>query len=224
MVWNASAYRVLNAPLDEHPDASLRLAELESQHGLRLPAAVREWFAIGADELLAQRSDNLVSRAVTLSCSECVNYLRSGHLLLEIDSQDCCRWVTPVQGAGADPPVYLVGPNDLTCESPTLYAERFSSYVHASTWDASVWHAEQVSADFDHSLNDGALVWLRTRLSELPTTFAWAHNQECEAVYRFDGAAQVAVAVRGEIAAWSVVVTQSPVLRSSIAKAVGAAL
>ncbi|WP_432842083.1 hypothetical protein [Dactylosporangium sp. CA-092794] len=54
-----------------------------------------------------------------------------------------------------------------------------------------------------------ALDTLRQRYVELPTTFAWAGNQPCDAVYRFTGSASIMIAVRDETALYTFVTTDN---------------
>jgi len=58
-------------------------------------------------------------------------------------------------------------------------------------------------------------------LGPRPTTFGWAHNQGCDAVYRFDGPARVATAVTGTTAAWTAIATPDLALRARIADILG---
>lgn len=225
MAWNTAAYRLIGEPGPQLPEALRRLAELELWLGSRLPAAVREWFDAGSDERLAERVDNLLVRVAELGKpADGLDFASAGFLLLATDSQYCCRWVVPVGGVSEDPPVYLIDPADQACGSRTRYADRFTSFVHTVAWDASLWSDAATSMDFDHVLDAGALARLRVELTQLPTTYGWAANQGCDAVYRFDGAARVALAVSGEMAVWSAVATPSPPLRSSLVELIGASL
>jgi hypothetical protein len=117
--------------------------------------------------------------------------------------------------------VYLTDSDDDTCASRSRYAGTFSDYAFTAAWDAALWTAE-VSADFNHPLPAGALDALKTRLTALPTTYGWAMNQSCDAVYRFEGSAKVAVAVTGGTALWSAIAVPSSATRSVYATLVGA--
>lgn len=225
MAWNAAAYALLGEPEGERADALIWLTDLEQRLRFRLPGAVREWFSTGSDERLAQRVDNLMVCAADLGRPDGgKDFAGSGYLLLATDSQYCCRWVVPVGGFSDDPPVYLIHPDDETCGGRIRYVDRFSAFVFTAAWDASLWSDTAVSMDFDHALDAGVLARLRNDLSQLPTTYGWAANQGCDAVYRFDGAARVALAVSGETAVWSAVATPSPPLRTSIVELIGASL
>jgi hypothetical protein len=150
-----------------------------------------------------------------------IRFLASGYLLLETDSQHCCRWVVGVSAVYGDPPVYLINPDDDTCASRSRYAGTFSDYAFTAAWDAAFWKGE-VSADFDHPLPAGALETLKTRLTSLPTTHGWAMNQSCDAVHRFEGPAKVAVAVTGDTARWSAIAAPSIATRGALAMLLGA--
>jgi hypothetical protein len=149
-------------------------------------------------------------------------FLESGYLLLETDSQHCCRWVTPWNSHEDDPPVYLIDPDDRSCQSRSRYAATFSTYVFAQAWDALLWGSEVIATDFDHPLPPQALPALASRFRQLPTTYGWAINQGCDAVYRFDGDARVALAVQADTALWSVAAAPSPALAATIASVLGA--
>jgi hypothetical protein len=201
------------------------VAELEHLAGSRLPAAVREWFVGGGDERLVSMTDNVITKAVDLAGSDVGRFLGSGYLLLETDSQHCCRWVTPLHAVDDDPPVYLVDPEDYACDSRTRFADRFSSYTLTCAWDALLWHDDGIRTDFDYPLSSTVLDQLKARLSELPSTHGWAGNQGCDTVYRFEGhdePVRVGVAVRDTVVLWSVISAPSPGTAESIARMVGA--
>jgi hypothetical protein len=220
--WNLAAYKLLGGIRAEHPDA-VRLAEVERRSGSRLPGAVREWFAVGGDEQLARIVHNRITKISDLAESRVSRFLDSGYLLLETDSQHCCQWVTSVHAVEDDPPVYLIDPDDYACGTRTRYADQFSSYTFTCAWDALLWH-DDVVTDFDHPLPATALDRLRAQFSELPTTFGWAMNQGCDAVYRFEGAARVGLAISGDTALWSAISAPSPGVRESVARIVGASM
>ena len=125
-----------------------------------------------------------------------------------------------VSAAYGDPPVYLIDPDDDACVTRSRYAATFSDYTFTAAWDATLWAGDS-SVDFDHPLAGGALTVLRHRLTELPTTYGWAINQGCDAVYRFAGAAQVAVAVAGDTAVWSAIASPSPAVSGAFAALIG---
>ncbi|WP_327010835.1 hypothetical protein OHA72_28375 [Dactylosporangium sp. NBC_01737] len=216
VAWNQAAFDVLGGGVARAP-AGDELAALERWVGGGLPGAVREWFLLGGDRLLASVSSNLVTGVQDLAG----RFLEHGFLLLETDSQACCRWVVPVSAAYDDPPVYLIDPDDDACATRSRYAGCFSDYTFTAAWDATLWKAE-VSADFDHPLPPDALDGLRRRLTVLPTTHGWAMNQSCDAVHRFGGPARVAVAVAGGTALWSAVAAASPGVRDAFAALIGA--
>jgi hypothetical protein len=222
VLWNQLAYELLGEITAERPDAG-RLSELKRRSGSRVPAAIWEWFAVGGDALLAPIVHNRITTVTDLAEADVGRFLDSGYLLLETDSQHCCQWVTSVNAVEDDPPVYLIDPDDYTCDTRTRYANEFSSYTFTCAWDALLWH-DDVTADFDHSVPDDALDRLREQLSELPTTYGWAGNQGCDAVYRFEGAARVGLAISGRSALWSAISAPSPAVRDSIASIVGASI
>lgn len=220
MGWNEAAYEVLGG-FGEPAEARDELAVLEGWIGGPLPEAVREWYLLGGDRRLASISSNLVTRTRDFASRTVSRFLDNGYLLLETDSQYCCRWVVSVSAAYADPPVYLIDPDDDACVTRSRYAATFSEYAFTAAWDATLW-AGEVSADFDHPLPSDALDALKLRLTALPATQGWAGNQGCDAVYRFGGAAKVAVAVTARTALWSAIAAPSAVMRDALATLIGA--
>src|SRR5690348_9944362 len=92
MAWNSAAYAMLG-PDDESAEARADLTELERATGAPLPEAVREWYLLGGDRRLAAISSNLVTQTPDFKGQTINRFLASGFLLLETDSQHCCRWV-----------------------------------------------------------------------------------------------------------------------------------
>jgi hypothetical protein len=161
-------------------------------------------------------------RSVGVSGDACP-YLRPFHTY-NVDAgtgqgfQYCCRWVTPL-GGGDDPVVYLIDTDDFTGESRAPYVDSFTAYTEADVWDARLFRADDNAWSFDHELRPDAVATLGTMLERRPTTFGWAHNQGCEAVYRFDGAARAAIAVAGTKALWTI--TSATALRDRIMDILG---
>ena len=239
MWWHADAYRVMNLKPTLDPQLGGTIDALERGSGLRVPASVREWYSVpGATAWLAHNRRNIFVSAGQLGDPlRGADYLASGRLVTETDCQYCCRWIVQLRPASPDaeplvpipettttpdddPPVFLVDP-----EAPDsvadLYADRFSTYVLTSVWDASMWSPE-IFADFDRPLPPHALAVLRQRYPELPTTYAWAGNQGCEAVYRFsDGADRIMIAVENDIALYVVISADSQPSLADIRAAIG---
>ncbi|WP_433788785.1 hypothetical protein [Actinoplanes sp. CA-252034] len=219
-VWKAAAYEIVGRT-DVMAEVAAELLALQEWAGGPLPAAVEEWFRFGGDQRLDSVSCNRITRTENLTGPTVARFLESGYLLLETDSQECCRWVVPVPGEDGDPPVYLIDPEDDACASRSRYADTFSDYAFTTAWDAVLWSGE-LSAEFDHPLPPGALFALGSRLTRLPETYGWAMNQGCDRVYRFDGSAKVAVAVADGVALWSAISAPSNAMREAFAEIVGA--
>src|SRR5215475_11694030 len=67
-----------------------------------------------------------------------------------------------------------------------------------------------------------ALDALRQRYPEMPTTYAWAGNQGCEAICRFsDGSDRIMIAVENEMALYVVISTSSESGLNDIRAAIG---
>ncbi|GGN35559.1 hypothetical protein FHR83_006200 [Actinoplanes campanulatus] len=194
MLWNAAAFDLVGGPGDEIAVGSL-------------PAAVREWFRYGGDERMAAVCrDNLIARAGDLRVG-------GKPLVLESDGQGCGDWTVDPGAGEDDPPVSFGG---------SRYADHFSEYVYARLWETLLWRERDTVTEFDHRLPEGAIAGLGGWLRPLPTTYGWALNQGCDATYRFEGDARVAVAVSGGVAVWSVVAARSPEVREHFARMVGA--
>ncbi|MET7400321.1 hypothetical protein ABZS66_43230 [Dactylosporangium sp. NPDC005572] len=171
-------------------------------------------------EWLARHSDNILVNAAGLG-----DPIAGGRLVTETDSQCCWRWAVrlrPPRYAGEplfhlpevpptvldeDPPVWIIDPDD---DDPfeKLYADHFSTYVLTSVWTAQAFGPDSFFTD-DDRLPRQALDALRQRYVELPTTYAWAGNQPCDAVYRFTGPANIMIAVRDETALHTFVATDN---------------
>jgi hypothetical protein len=218
--WNDAAYEILGGS-DELAEARDELAVLEGWIGGALPESVREWYLLGGDRRLGPISSNVITRTRDFTSRTVGRFLDNGYLLLETDSQHCCRWIVAVAAAYNDPPVYLIDTDDDACTTRRRYADTFSDYAFTAAWDATLWKGE-LSADFDHALPTDALDMLRLRLTTLPTTRGWAMNQGCDAVYRFGGTAKVAIAATGSTALWSAIAAPSAALRDAFGTLIGA--
>lgn len=211
--WNQAAFRLLNL-------SPSGIAESD------LPAAVGEWFAAGADRRLAEVSDNLIP---TLADRRGERFREAGFLLLETDSQRCCEWVVPLAD-GDNPVVHLIDPDDFACASRARYADSFTAYTEAAVFDSRIMGPDSLWS-FDHVLGPGAVAELGRFLRPGPTTYGWAHNQGCDAVFRFsqdarsevsdDADVSVALAVEGSKALWTVTSTHDPSVRTMIADILG---
>lgn len=219
MAWNEAALQLLDIHTSSDAGADL-IADVERWLRRQLPAAVGEWLRAGADRHLAQLSDNHIADLAAFGKPDHTRFLDAGLLLLETDSQYCCRWVTPLDG-GDNPIVYLIDPDDVTGESRTPYADSFTAYTEAKVWDAQLFQADDAGWSFDHKLNPGAISTLDAMLTRRPTTFGWAHNQGCDVIHRFDSPIRVAIAVTGTTAVWTITASPYPALRTKIADILG---
>ena len=94
MSWNAGAYEVLGGADAESPAGQSDLVnDPDRMSGGPLPAAVREWFLLGGARRLAAISANTITQNDDLAAATVNRFLASGYLLLETDSQRCCRRV-----------------------------------------------------------------------------------------------------------------------------------
>jgi hypothetical protein len=211
--WNRAAFRMLGLRPTGIADPGL-------------PAAVGEWFAAGADRLLAEVVDDFIP---TLADPRGERFREAGFLLLETDSQHCCEWVVAL-GDDDNPVVYLVDPDDFSCASRARYAESFTAYTEATVFDTRVMRPDSLWS-FDHVLGPDAVAELSQVLRPGPTTYGWAHNQGCDATYRFsqdswpevsdDADVQVSMAVAGSTALWTVTYAPDPIVRTMIADIIG---
>jgi hypothetical protein len=231
--WHADAYRLLGIEPTTDPALSAHLGAVERRLGRQVPAAVREWFTTtGAAAWLADRRGNFMVSSDRLGEPiDDVDHVSRGELAVETDCQYCCRWVVRLstldhsEGSNQplpyeDPAVDLVDPEGKD-QLVQRYADRFSEYVLTSVWDAHL-PSDASGWEFDHPLRPEALPELRRRYPELPTTFSWAGNQGCDAMFRFDGDVKILLAVAGDTALYSAVVAKSAKVRSEVQELLGA--
>ncbi|GHJ49121.1 hypothetical protein Cs7R123_64630 [Catellatospora sp. TT07R-123] len=209
--WNRAAFDALGGGVTTGDPA--RLAALRERLDVELPAAVREWLTSDGPDLLYDPRGNRLATASTVTRLDDTPP-GSDYVWLETDCQDCCDWFVRVD-EGDDPPVYLLDPEDGTGESRLEYAARFSDYALVRVWEKRMFDAE-VDFLLHRRIPPGAVEVLRERLTELPVTYGWAGNQGCEQVLRFDGPAMVGLALIGDTAVWSVVISDDPALRAEL--------
>lgn len=233
MWWHADAYRLMGIEPTTDPALSAHVYPVERRLGRQLPGSVREWFTTpGAVSWLADRRGNfMVSSEQLGEPLDGVDHVSRDELAVETDCQYCCRWVVRLPAldqidgtnqpvALADPTVDLVDPEGKD-QLVQRYADRFSEYVLTSVWDAHL-PSDNSDWEFDHPLRPEALSELRRRYPELPTTYGWAGNQGCDAMFRFDGGAKVLLAVAGDTALYSGVVAPSAKVRREVQTLLGA--
>jgi len=210
VTWNEAAFRILDMSSGGRDGAEL-LAEAERRMSRLLPAAIREWFSSGADRRLAELSDNRIADPSSFTGE----FLMAGLLLLETDSQYCCQLVATLD-EGDNPPVYVVDPDDFAGTTRSRYADNFTTYTEAVVWDALLRGVDDAMWSFDHEVEPDAVEGLAALLRQGATTYGWAHNQGCDAVYRFDGKARVSALADGA-AVWTATAAPDPELRTVIA-------
>jgi hypothetical protein len=207
------------------------LATRERELGIRIPAAVAQWYAIdGAVEHFIQGSSPIIVRLAPLGLSADGRDLAAGRLLLASDYQGCCDWLVdlastlpggwdvPLPGLvspaehqaavvkGTDPPVWLSWPDD-PAATWTLAAPRFSAYVYAEAWDiafGALPHYELAAFD-GVSFGDSDLALLRREFAAGPRTYGWAgcFGAAGLVVHRFERPGQrVRVAAHPEESEW----------------------
>jgi hypothetical protein len=197
----AAACALAGIPARIHPGRQRFLAERERELGIRIPAAVAQWYGIdGAVEHLIQGSCAVIVRLHQLGTAVDGGDLAAGRLLVASDCQGCCDWLvdltptfpagsdvplpglaTPAQhqatvANGADPPVWLSEPDD-PADTWSLAASRFSAYVYAEAWDIAFGgmpHHEFV-LEFDGvPFGDSDLALLRREFLAGPRSYGWA--------------------------------------------------
>jgi hypothetical protein len=174
----AAACALAGLPAVADPGRRRFLAGRERELGIRIPAAVAEWYAIdGAVEHFIRGSSPIIVRLEQLGMAADGADLAAGRLLLASDYQGCCDWLVdlaltlpagwdvPLPGLaspaehqaavakGVDPPVWLSGPDD-PADTWALAAPQFSAYVYAEAWDiafGALPHYEVISS-FDSTL------------------------------------------------------------------------
>ena len=228
----AAACDLAGIPAVVDPGRRRFLAEREYELGIRIPAAVAEWYAIdGAVEHFTQGSSPIIMRLAQLGLAAEGRDLAAGRLLLASDYQGCCDWLVdldpsppgerdvPLPGLaslaehqavvvkGADPLVWLSGPDD-PADTWTLAAPRFSAYVYAEAWDIAFGahpHYELVSTFDGVSFGDSDLALLRREFVAGPPSYGWAgcFGAAGLVVHRFERPGQrVRVAAHPEESEW----------------------
>jgi hypothetical protein len=206
------------------------LAERECELGIRIPAAVAEWYAIdGAVEHLIQESCAIIVRLEQPGTASDGRDLAAGRLLVASDCQGCCDWLvdltypaswevplpglmTPAEhqaaaAKGADPPVWLSWPGE-PAATWTLAAPRFSTYAYAEVWDiafGALPHDAGVDAVDGVPFGEGDLAVLQRELVAGPRTHGWAGHFGAPdlVVHRFERPGQrVRVAAHPEETEW----------------------
>jgi len=93
---------------------------------------------------------------------------------------------------------------------------RMGCRLPAAVRDALLRGVDDAMWSFDHEVPRDAAKDLAALLRQGPTTYGWAHNQGCDAVYRFDGKARVSVALADGAAVWTATAAPDPELRTVI--------
>ena len=228
----AAACALAGVPAVVDPGRRRFLAERERELGIRIPAAVAEWYAIdGAVEHLIQGSCAVIVRLEQLGTAVDGGDLAAGRLLVALDCQGCCDWLvdlastlpggwdvplpglaTPAEhqaavAKGADPPVWLSWPGE-PAATWTLAASRFSTYAYAEAWDiafGALPHYELVPAFDGVPFGDSDLALLRREMVAGPRSYGWAgHFGAADlVVHRFERPSQrVRVAAHPEESEW----------------------
>jgi hypothetical protein len=172
--------------------ADTPVTERQSQLGVRLPAAVAEWYALPAAHRLI----------ATNSCDELVplsalgdpipfwpdptgrrfldrDFLQEGLLFLGSENQGVVLWAVPLD-EGPDPRVMVdTSPPD---GAWVTFAESFSDYAEALVWDLLMFgRLDQEDRDDerhgvtaqDMPLSDADLAALTTTFAGRPSTYGW---------------------------------------------------
>jgi hypothetical protein len=197
----AAACALAGLPAVVDPERRRFLAERERELGIRIPAAVAEWYAIeGAVEHLIEGSCAIIVRPEQLGTAAEGEDLAAGRLLVASDCQACCDWLVdlrprfpagsdvPLPGLatlaeheaavanGADPPVWLSEPNDPS-DIWSLAASRFSAYVYAEAWDiafGAMPHDAAAGIFGGVPFGDGDLALLEREFVAGPPSSGWA--------------------------------------------------
>ncbi len=127
------------------PDALARLERREHELGLRLPAAVREWFALNLpDDLWGLGDQDKPYGIVNLGPVESGyghdlehHPLAQDYLVIMDEHQHVARWAVHLDGSD-DPPVIIQTYNDRLGSQWHRHADRFSTFAYARVWDYQV--------------------------------------------------------------------------------------
>jgi hypothetical protein len=223
----AAACALAGVPAVADPVRRRFLAERERELGIRIPAAVAEWYAIdGAVEHLIQESCAIIVRLEQLGTASDGRDLAAtcgvglpgllrlagrpylpGQLGGAAARADDAGRASGCRGQGADPAVWLSWPGE-PAATWTLAAPRFSTYAYAEVWDiafGALPHDACVDAVDGVPFGDSDLAVLRRELVAGPRSSGWAGHFGAPdlVVHRFERPGQrVRVAAHPEETEW----------------------
>ncbi len=160
------------------------LNRFEERSGIRLPAAVREWYELeGAVELLAAYSNDDHPVPIESFGEGGNEQLRTGvsdgstlrRLVMLHENQGVCRWAVLLNGSD-DPPVEVE--IEFTASKPTWqhHADSFSAWIYTRIadhrWLSDIENACALGAQYQRSV-PVVVTCLRTMMEEGPRTYAW---------------------------------------------------
>ena len=188
MRFHARTLKLLNLAPAISDSAVAELDAAEIRIGRRLPASVREWYALdGACKLLGQYSNDdwpLEVREFGLPRKDTFggdpyDLLAEGLVVFRYENQAVCIWAFGLDGS-EDPPVYV--DFDSQFKTWTRCAPTFSEHLYAGMWDyARVLKKDLLVQAQNKPLSETALGFLRGNFHAGPETHGWpGHTQ-----YRF---------------------------------------
>lgn len=189
LLYHQTTLTLAGLSLETSANAIARVEARERALGIRLPEAVREWYALDAPPALMGLGDNQdwpygiadLGKA-EYDCGHYPAYspLSEGYLVFMTENQSVVRWAVQLNGSD-DPPVLVED------ERPTggwhHHADRFSAFVYTRVWDyQTMFRAEGCRVEGGGAVVDAAaLASLRQHYQEWPGTGYWP----CETTHRF---------------------------------------
>jgi hypothetical protein len=159
--------------------ARAAIDDRERRLGVKIPAAVAEWYRLrAAVEILAGDSADDVVAIGELGepfdgwGSGRRDFVREGLLVIRIENQGVCHWAVPLED-GDDPRVLVEvdsPPDRLVWQ---LHAPSFSGYVFTLAWDRLAFGLPYGLAAQDGPLGQQDLALLEQRFVRRPSTYAW---------------------------------------------------
>jgi hypothetical protein len=187
-------------------DERAALTERERQLGVRLPAALVEWYSLrGAMDILAGATGDRALGAAELGeppdgwGGGLTRLVDQGLLVIRVEHQGACHWAVRLDD-GADPRVLVAVGARGDGAIWRLHAASFSDYVFTLAWDRLAFVLPYCLAAQDQPLERRDLAMLEREFTQRQRTWAWPGHTN----YRFERGGQRVVVWEGDRQAdWS---------------------
>jgi hypothetical protein len=181
-------------------DERAAIAERERWLGVRLPAAVVEWYSLrGAMDVLAGATGDRALGAAELGEPSdgwgggLTPLVRQGLLVIRVEHQGACHWAVRLDD-GTDPRVLVEVGSQSNGVIWRLHAASFSDYVFTLAWDRLAFVLPYCLAAQDLPLERRDLALLEQEFAQRQRTWAWPGHTN----YRFERGDQRVVIWEGD--------------------------